>query len=168
MAALTKTLPKVPFFFRIYSEDNQGIVYEATKQISDSAFNCTGSRPIGECQGKKVWLLGGYMDVMPDAAMHDIIASPNKLSSVEIAKIVKDAGLGASVKNMTCYSDEHGYWFCKNCGQSKSNNNRNSNSRNANVTRQRNNSKRSRNGNRNNGKRNNSKRSRNKNRNNGN
>jgi len=111
MAALSKSLPKVPFFFRIYSEDNQGIVYAATKQISESAFNCTGSRPIGEYQGKKVWLLGGYMDVMPDAAMHDIILSPNKLSSAEIANIVKDAGLDASVKKMSCYSDDHGYWF---------------------------------------------------------
>jgi hypothetical protein len=120
MAALSKSLPKVPFFFRIYSEDNQGIVYEATKQVSESAFNCTGSRPIGECHGKKVWLLGGYMDVMPDAAMHNIISSPNKLSSAEIAKIVKDAGLDASVKKMTCYGDAHGYWFCENRGRSKS------------------------------------------------
>jgi hypothetical protein len=119
MAALSKSLPNVPFFFRIYSEDNQGIVYEATKQVSESAFNCTGSRPIGECHGKKVWLLGGYMDVMPDAAMHDIILVPNKLSSAEITKIVKDAGLDASVKKMACYCDDYGYWFCEKRSRSK-------------------------------------------------
>jgi hypothetical protein len=60
------------------------------------------------------------MDVMPDAAMHDIISSPDKLSSAEIAKIVKDAGLDASVKKMTCYGDAHGYWFCEKRGRSKS------------------------------------------------
>jgi hypothetical protein len=120
MAELSKTPPKIPFFFRIYSEDKQGIVYEATKQVGNSAFNCTGSRPIGSCHGKKVWLLGGYMDVMPDAAMYDIIETPTKVSSSEVTQIVKDAGLDASVKKMTCYGDEHGYWFCENRGRSKS------------------------------------------------
>ena len=60
------------------------------------------------------------MDVMPDAAMYDIIETPTKVSSSEVTQIVKDAGLDASVKKMTCYCDDHGYWFCENRGRSKS------------------------------------------------
>ncbi len=101
------TVPTVPFFFRIYSPDNQGIVYRADRQLDPETYMCTGSRQIGVSGNKKIWVMGGYADAMPLAAMYQIIdkritpLTKEQSSTIDIGQEYK----------MPLYTDGFGFWF---------------------------------------------------------
>ena len=66
MASISNRIPKPPFFFRIFSPDGQGIMYKAATKLEHDAYECHGSRQIDTTSdGVKIWLIGGYSDVMP-------------------------------------------------------------------------------------------------------
>jgi hypothetical protein len=103
----------LPFFFRIYSPNGQGIIYRADKCNGDS-YMCTGSRQIGKARGARgiIWEVGGYSDAMPREAMDTIIKTKPMTNSQKNAFLSKNK-LGSKYKSMTLYSDSHGYWFSK-------------------------------------------------------
>jgi uncharacterized membrane protein YgcG len=121
-------LPGLPFIFRIYSQDGNGIMYKAIHQVDNDAFDCLGSRPIGTTRtGHTIWLLedlgkGGYTDVMPTGAMHEIIkpADVHKLSKAEKFQIIERGNLDAKYKEYDCFYDETSYWFMRKKTKSKS------------------------------------------------
>lgn len=146
---MAEELPKLPFFFRIYSPNGQGIVYRADRANGDS-YMCTGSRQIGNAGGI-IWEVGGYADAMPRSAMHTIMRS-KPMTKAQTTAFVNQNSLGAKYKTMSLYSDGHGYWFAegrsrssspktprspkspknsKGKGKSKKNQNRNRNSKNS-------------------------------------
>ena len=101
------TVPKVPFFFRIYSPDNQGIVYRADRQLDPETYMCTGSRQIGVSGNKKIWVMGGYADAMPLAAMYQIIDKRITPLTKEQASTID---IGQEYK-IPLYTDGFGFWF---------------------------------------------------------
>lgn len=103
-------IPNLPFFFRIYSPNGQGIIYRADKYDGDS-YMCTGSRQIGKAGGI-IWEVGGYADAMPREAMDKIMKTKPMTNTQKNAFLSKN-GLGSKYKSMTLYSDSHGYWFSK-------------------------------------------------------
>jgi hypothetical protein len=109
MAALTKTLPDIPFYFRTYSENGQGIVYKVVREVGPDNYMSQGSRQIGYYGDRIIWELGGYSDSMPSVAM--VLSNSVKLDKAEKSKIIKDSGLDKKYNNMDGYQDEHGYWF---------------------------------------------------------
>jgi hypothetical protein len=96
-------------FFRTYSPDHQGILYQVIKK-NENNYTCTGSRSIGEVEGKIIWELGGYVDDMPIEAMHDI-SSPRPMTTLQTIKFVEKNKLDKKYESMNLYSDEYGYWF---------------------------------------------------------
>ena len=49
-------------------------MYKAATKLDQDAYECPGSRQIGTTSdGVKIWLIGGYSDVMPSASMHQIV-----------------------------------------------------------------------------------------------
>ena len=105
-------VPTVPFFFRIYSPDNQGIVYRADRQLDPETYMCTGSRQIGVSGNKKIWVMGGYADAMPLAAMYQIIDKRiTPLTKEQASMLVDSHGLGEENKRMPLYTDGFGFWF---------------------------------------------------------
>jgi len=113
MASLAKHVPKTPFFFRIYAEDGQGIMYKADKQLDPDTYDCPGSRKIGTTpDGIKIWQIGGYSDVMPVASMHQIVdPSIAPLSKGETAQFVDANHLDKALKKQSLYFDGIGFWF---------------------------------------------------------
>jgi uncharacterized membrane protein YgcG len=114
-------LPGLPFIFRIYSEDGNGIMYKAVEQVGYDAYDCLGSRILGTTRtGHTIWLLedlgkGGYTDVMPTGAMHEIIkpADVHKLSKEEKREIIERGHLDKKYKDYDCFYDETSYWFMR-------------------------------------------------------
>ena len=109
MAALNKKLPDIPFYFRTYSENGQGIVYKVLKEVGPDEYMSQGSRQLGSYDGKIIWELGGYSDSMPSVAM--VLSDSHKLSKSEKSKIIKDSGLDKKYNDMDGFQDGHGYWF---------------------------------------------------------
>lgn len=106
---MAEELPKLPFFFRIFSPNGQGIVYRADRDNGDS-YMCTGSRQIGQSGKAIIWELGGYADAMPREAMHTIM-KPKSMTKAQTIAFVDENGLGAKYKSMSLYSDGTGFWF---------------------------------------------------------
>ena len=114
-------VPRLPFLFRIYSEDGNGIMYKAVEQVGYDAYDCLGSRILGTTRtGHTIWLLedlgkGGYTDVMPTGAMHEIIrpADVHKLNKEEKHEIIERGGLDKKYKDYDCFYDETSYWFMR-------------------------------------------------------
>ena len=98
-------------FFRTYSPEHQGILYQVIKK-NENNYTCTGSRSIGNVEGKIIWELGGYVDDMPIEAMHDI-SSPRPMTTLQTIAFVKKNKLDKKYESMNLYSDEYGYWFKK-------------------------------------------------------
>jgi hypothetical protein len=119
---------RLPFLFRIYSQDGNGIIYKAVRQVGDDAYDCLGSRPIGTTRtGHTIWLLedlgkGGYTDVMPTGSMHEILrpADVHKLSKEEKLQIIERGNLDKKYKDYDCFYDETSYWFMRKKSRSKS------------------------------------------------
>ena len=119
---------RVPFLFRIYSQDGNGIIYKAFEQVDETTYDCLGSRPIGTTRtGHTIWLLedlgkGGYTDVMPTGAMHEIIrpADIHKLSKEEKLQIIERGNLDKKYKDYDCFYDETSYWFMRKKSRSRS------------------------------------------------
>ena len=80
-------LPRLPFIFRIYSDDGNGIMYQAVEQLDEDTYNCYGTRIIGTHNGYTIWEFGGYMDAMPVASIHEIVHS-RKLRKEEKEEII--------------------------------------------------------------------------------
>ena len=121
MASLSNRIPKPPFFFRIFSPDGQGIMYKAATKIDQDAYECPGSRQIGTTSdGIKIWIIGGYSDVMPSASMHQIVdKSITHLSKEENSQFVDDNRLDPALKKQLLYFDGVSFWFVEK-GRSKS------------------------------------------------
>ncbi len=98
-------------FFRTYSPEHQGILYQVIKK-NENNYTCTGSRSIGNVEGKIIWELGGYVDDMPIEAMHDI-SSPKPMTNLQTIAFVRKNKLDKKYESMNLYSDEYGYWFKK-------------------------------------------------------
>jgi hypothetical protein len=113
MASLAKHIPKPPFFFRIYAEDGQGIMYKADKKLDPDTYDCPGSRKIGITRdGVKIWQIGGYSDVMPVASMHQIVdPSIHPLSKSENDHFVDINKLDPALKKQHLYFDGISFWF---------------------------------------------------------
>ena len=119
---------RLPFLFRIYSQDGNGIIYKAFEQVDDNTYDCLGSRPLGTTRtGHTIWLLedlgkGGYTDVMPTGAMHEIIrpADIHKLSKEEKLQIIERGNLDKKYKEYDCFYDETSYWFMRKKSRSRS------------------------------------------------
>ena len=108
---MAEEVPTLPFFFRIFSPNGQGIVYRADRDNGDS-YMCTGSRQIGQSGRSIIWELGGYADAMPTAAMYTIMKS-TPMTKAQTNAFVDENGLGAKYKSMSLYSDSHGFWFAE-------------------------------------------------------
>lgn len=102
-------VPTLPFFFRIFAPNGQGIVYRADRNNGDS-YMCTGSRQIGQVGPAIIWEVGGYADAMPRESMHTIMGRPKPMSKAQTNAFVDANGLSAKYKQMSLYSDG-GYWF---------------------------------------------------------
>ena len=106
-----------PFFFRIYSPNEQGIVYRADTDNGHS-FMSTGSRQIGQIGTSIIWEVGGYTDAMPKESMHRIMGLPKPMTKVQRIAFVDNNGLSAKYKRMNLYTDENGYWFSERISRS--------------------------------------------------
>ena len=113
MAAAAKRLPKPPFFFRIYAEDGQGIMYKAARQLDHDTYDCPGSRKIGTTRdGIKIWQIGGYSDAMPASSMYEIVdSSIEPVSKAENEQFVDAHHLDKSLKKQSLYFDGTSFWF---------------------------------------------------------
>jgi hypothetical protein len=125
-------LPNVPFYFRIYSHNDQGIIYKALRQ-TEHGYDCQGTRQGGVVDGKIVWVMADYTDVMPSAAISTLL-DLNKIGKRETTAIIRDNHLDPALGQMELYED-NGYLFeSKNVSRSKSkskSNSKNSNSKNS-------------------------------------
>jgi hypothetical protein len=129
-------VPRLPFLFRIYSEDGNGIMYKAVEQVGYDAYDCLGSRILGTTRtGHTIWLLedlgkGGYTDVMPTGAMYEILRPENihKLSKVDKLEIIEKGHLDKKYKEYDCFYDETSYWFMRKQVRSKNARSRSANS----------------------------------------
>ena len=114
--------PAVPFFFRIYNPDGQGIMYKAVHQINEDTYACPGSRQVGLTHdGHKIWYIGGYSDDMPTSSMYQIV--PPTITPVATAtknKFIRDNGLDASYKTLSLYFDHVSYWFTESTSPTRS------------------------------------------------
>ena len=75
-------------------------MYKAATKIDQDAYECPGSRQIGTTSdGLKIWLIGGYSDVMPSASMHQIVdKSITHLSKEENSQFVDSNRLDPELK----------------------------------------------------------------------
>jgi len=108
---MAEKLPRLPFFFRIFSPNGQGIVYRADRDNGDS-YMCTGSRQIGQVNKAIIWELGGYADAMPRDAMYTIM-KPMPMTKAQTNAFVDENSLAAKYKSMSLYSDGIGFWFAE-------------------------------------------------------
>jgi hypothetical protein len=124
---MAEEVPTLPFFFRIFSPNGQGIVYRADRDNGDS-FMCTGSRQIGQEGSSIIWEVGGYADAMPRESMHSIMGKPKPMSKSETTAFVTRNRLGSKYNSMSLYTDGMGYWFAeKSRSRSRSGSNSNTN-----------------------------------------
>jgi hypothetical protein len=126
-------VPNPPFFFRLLSPNDQGIVYRADRDNGDS-YMCTGSRQIGQAGPAIIWEVGGYAEAMPRDAMHTIMGLPKPMTKAQTNAFVDANGLAAKYKQMSLYTDG-GYWFAKSKTPNRSPNRSRSRSRNQNGSR---------------------------------
>ena len=117
--AARQRLPRIPFIFRIYSDDGNGIMYQAVEQLDEETYNCYGTRKIGTHNGYTIWEFGGYMDAMPVSSIHEIVV-PRRLRKEEKAEIIQQEGLSKSLKSFDGFCDDTSYWFMKKTGRSRS------------------------------------------------
>jgi hypothetical protein len=110
MAALAQQIPRVPFYFRIYSEDGNGIMYKAIEQLDADTYNCMGTRIIGNHNGYTIWEFGGYSDVMPAVSIHEVVV-PRRLRKEEKNGIIRQEGLNPYLKDYDGFCDDTSYWF---------------------------------------------------------
>ena len=112
--AAEEDVPDVPFFFRIASEDGQGIMYKAVVKRSPDVYGCIGTSKVGVTEeGNTIWSMGRYMDDMPVASMFDIIDDANITvnSKKEAVALVKKYGLPKDLKTHHLHTDGLSYWF---------------------------------------------------------
>lgn len=120
MAARRQRGPRVPFVFRIYSDDGNGIMYHAVEQLDEDTYNCFGTRRIGtSSDGYTIWLFGGYMDAMPTASIHEIV-HPRRLRNPEKNELIEGAGLDDYLYDYDAFCDDTSYWFMEKRGRSRS------------------------------------------------
>lgn len=114
---------RVPFVFRIASDqEGHGIMYRAIVQTGPDTYNCTGTSRVGETSdGQPIWLFGRYTDVMPEAAMHEIIDDDDvqKMSVAETKKFVRKNSLQTKLNQAELYSDGKSFWFIEASGKGK-------------------------------------------------
>ena len=115
---------QVPFVFRLYSEEEgHGIMYRAIAKMGTDTYNCTGTSRLGETvDGQPIWLFGRYTDVMPEAAMHEVVNDDDvqKMSVAETKKFVKKYSLQAKLNQAELCSDGKSFWFTEASGRGKS------------------------------------------------
>jgi hypothetical protein len=119
MAALRNRLPRPPFFFRIYADDGNGIMYKAVEQLDEDTYNCIGTRIIGNHNGYTIWEFGGYMDVMPAVSVHEVV-KPRRLRKDEKNGIIRQEGLNPALKDYDGFCDDTSYWFIRKAPKSRS------------------------------------------------
>ena len=112
-------IPRVPFYFRIYSDDGNGIMYKAVEQLDQDTYNCIGTRIIGHHNGYTIWEFGGYMDVMPASSIHEIV-EPRRLRKEEKDGIIRQEKLNPALKSFDGFCDDTSYWFIKKSKKSAS------------------------------------------------
>jgi hypothetical protein len=110
MAALARGIPRVPFYFRIYADDGNGIMYKAIEQLDEDTYNCMGTRIIGNHNGYTIWEFGGYSDVMPAVSIHEVVV-PRRLRKEEKNGIIRQEGLNSYLKEYDAFCDDTSYWF---------------------------------------------------------
>ena len=103
-------LPPVPFFFRIYSHNGQGIIYKALREVGYQTYDCQGTRQGGVVDGRIVWVMSEYTDVMPAASISSVI-DLEKVGKRETTAIIRDNHLDPALGQMPLYQDSTGYLF---------------------------------------------------------
>jgi len=107
-------VPEVPFFFRIESEDGQGIIYKAVVERSPGVYGCIGTSKVGVTEdGNTIWSMGRYMDDMPVSSMFDIINDANVTvqSKKQAVALVNTYELPKHLKTHHLHTDGLSYWF---------------------------------------------------------
>ena len=107
-------VPEVPFFFRIASEDGQGIIYKAVVERDPGVYGCIGTSKVGVTEeGNTIWSMGRYMDDMPVSSMFDIIDDANITvnSKKQAVALVKKYELPKHLGNHHLNTDGLSYWF---------------------------------------------------------
>ena len=112
-------LPKVPFFFRIYSHNGQGIIYKALREVGHETYNCQGTRQGGVVDDKIVWVMAEYTDVMPAASIASVI-DLEKVGKRETTALIRDNHLDPALGKMQLYEAGAGYLFGSGRATSKS------------------------------------------------
>ena len=110
-------MERLPFYFRIRSQDDQGIIYKAIEQVGQS-YTCQGTRQGGVVDGKIVWVLSNYTDEMPPQSISKIIQL-RKIPKKQTDKIVDTNHLDPALKQMSLFEDDTGYLFESERGQSR-------------------------------------------------
>ena len=103
-------LPKVPFFFRIYSHNGQGIIYKALREVGHETYDCQGTRQGGVVDDKIVWVMAEYTDVMPAAAIASVI-DLEKVGKRETTALICDNHLDPALGQLPLYEAGAGYLF---------------------------------------------------------
>ena len=103
-------LPSVPFFFRIYAPNGQGIIYKAIREVGHQTYECQGSRQGGVVYGRAVWVMAEYTDVMPAAAISSVIHL-EKIGKRETTAMIRDNHLDPALGQMPLYQDSTGFLF---------------------------------------------------------
>jgi hypothetical protein len=103
-------LPKVPFFFRIYSHNGQGIIYKALREVGHETYDCQGTRQGGVVDDKIVWVMAEYTDVMPAASIASVI-DLEKVGKRETTALIRDNHLDPALGKMPLYEAGAGYLF---------------------------------------------------------
>jgi hypothetical protein len=112
--AAEQRVPEVPFFFRIASDDGQGIIYKAIVERTPGVYGCIGTSKVGATEeGNTIWSMGRYMDDMPVSSMFDIIDDTNITvkSKKQAVALVKKYELPKHLEKQELYTDELSYWF---------------------------------------------------------
>ena len=107
-------VPEVPFFFRIASEDGQGIIYKAVVERRSGLYGCIGTSKLGVTEGGyTIWSMGRYMDDMPVESMFEIIDDANITvrSRKQTVAFVRKYELPKYLENHELYLDDYSYWF---------------------------------------------------------
>ena len=112
--AAEEDVPDVPFFFRIASEDGQGIIYKAIVERRPGVYGCIGTSKVGVTEGGyTIWSMGRYMDDMPVSSMFEIIDDANITvrSRKQTVAFVRKYELPKYLENHELYLDDYSYWF---------------------------------------------------------
>ena len=91
--------------------DQHGIMYNAAGQTENGDYICEGSRMVGNFNGKSVWVVGGYTDVMNTQGIEMILDEDvERLSDHETTAIFKFCSIPDPYL-YDGYSDEESIWF---------------------------------------------------------